>query len=151
MPSSQARSTTARAVSSSTASYSPPSGAVPRPIPPRCPTPLEVSDTSWDVVGRVEMLAEPALVRGDVEQCRRAGEVGVAGGDRVVDARMLLPREVERAALGDPVPQTRTYSARREAAEQRAQDAVPRRRRDHVVERSISLDKLVGMVACGDH
>lgn len=75
------------------------------------------------------MLAQPRLVRPDVEERRRAREVGVAGGDRLVDAGVLAARLVEGAAVGDPVPEAGADGARREAAEERAQDAVPGRAR----------------------
>src|SRR5579864_585695 len=82
------------------------------------------SPVEWNVVRRAEMLAQPCLVGGDVEQRCGAREVGIAGGDRVVDARVLVTSEVERTAVHDPVPQTRPNGARREAAQQGAQDTV---------------------------
>src|SRR5258705_357929 len=95
------------------------------------------------------MVAEPGLVRDDVQQGRGPGEIRVSGDDRVVDALVLVARKVERAAFGDPVPKTRSHRARRQAAEECAQDAVARRAGDHIVEGGIGLDELVGAVARG--
>src|SRR5439155_2359538 len=97
--------------------------------------------------GGSEVLAQPGLVVRDVDERRRSGEVGVAGGDRLVDPRMLLPGEVEGVAVGEAVPQTRAHGPRREAAQKRLKNAVPRSARDHVVERRVRLDELVGAVS----
>ncbi len=97
------------------------------------------------------MLAQPRLVGDDVQQRCRAREIGIACGDRVVDSRVLVAGEVERAAVGDAVPQARANGARREAAQQRLEDAVPGRAGDHVVERGVGSDEVVRVVACGDH
>ncbi len=97
------------------------------------------------------MLAQPVLVARDVHRGRRAREVRIASDDRLVDARVLRAREVERNVVGHAMPKTRPHRTRREALEQRAQHGVAGRLPDHVVKRGVGLDEILDAVAGVEH
>src|SRR4029453_12812964 len=89
--------------------------------------------------------ANPGLHAGNVDGCRRVGEIRVVGVQRVGDERVLLQGSFEYPGRGCPPPYAHPAGRGREAVEQYRQQWIARSASNGMVELPVELDVFAGL------